>query len=571
MLSFLQYVVALVILGQAEASPTDLPKRPDWLGIGLALAAFALASRVVGALLARVVHDREDDGTPLLFFVVGAGRVAALGVFYAVALPLRGALVPQFLGVSEWFLVPTLLRMTPYLALVAALAWGLHPAALAARIGARTAGRAVVAEFGGALLPLASIFTLVALQDALRLAVRSPESPIGSAVMQVARLPATSALLWLSLLFVVLLFMPFGLRLFLRAKPLPDGPLRRRLESYAGRVGFRCRDILVWPTDDVLNAMVVGALPLFRYAFVTNALLKTLDEDQIEAVFAHEAGHARRGHVPLFFGFTVVLALVQFVPGADFVLGGALSWMPPFARNIALFVLWFGMVFGWVSRRFEQEADVYALDTLTPRSADAAEAAHPFVQALERIGAEVGAIREVTGWRHFSIAERVAFARSYAADADVRRAWRRSIFVLRATLLVMIFGFVLAAAVRVPGELREGAARRQMGIQPESVYLLELNSGLAATPPEERAARLERAAVFATVSGRFDVAARWLRESVALDRNRPDTLRTYAQLLEKTGRPLGAKLAWQELADLPDAPPKVREEAKRNASAQTPR
>jgi STE24 endopeptidase len=575
MLEFLQYVAALVIVAQAEDPAAEAAKRPDWVGIALAVAAFALAARIVGALLARAVEENRRLSVAALMLATSVGRVAALVVFYVIALRFGGAAAPQALGIGQWFVVPTLVALTPYFALVACLAWGLHAAANAMQVGARTAGGAIAAEFRGAVLPLAPIAAFVVLGDVLRLALRNPTSAAGRAIAVASSLPALHAFFWLALFFCGFLFLPFVLRVALRTKPLPDGPLRTRLEAYSRRVGFRFRDIRVWPTGgETSNAVVVGALPRFRYVFITDGLLNALDEDEIEAVFAHEAGHARRGHVLLFFGFTVVLSLVQFVPGADVVVGGALSWAPPVVRTLLVMLLWLGVVFGWVSRRFEQEADVFCIDTLKLPDDAGPAADHPFARALGRIGEDVGEIREVTGWRHFSIADRVAFARQYVADADVRRRTRRSIRLLRGTLLTVIFGFVLAAAVHVPDEIRRAKTEWTSRSDPESQFLAALHFALLVPAPADRSVLLMSAGAYAVDSGRADVAARWLRESVALDPRRADSaafsaqlLATYAELLEKTGRPLGAKMAWEELAAMESAPTAWRDEARRKAGA----
>jgi Zn-dependent protease with chaperone function len=555
MLEFLQYVAALVIVVQAGDPSAETAKRPDWLGIALVLAAFALGARIVGALLARTVDEEKSDAAvPALLLATGAGRIVALVAFYVIAIPFGGALAARELGVEHWFVVPILLALAPFFAMVALLAWGLHPAAHAMQLGARTSLRAVTSEFRRALLPLAPIAAYVVLGEALRLAGQDPNSVLGLAVLVLSELPALQAFFWLALVFGVLLFVPFAMRFALRAHPLGDGPLRERLEAYSRRVGFRARDILVWRTGgDAPNAFVVGALPRFRYVFITDGLLRTLDEEEIAAVFAHEAGHARRGHVPLFFGFTAVLSLVQFVPGVDSLLGGALSWMPPLVRALVVMVVWLGVVFGWISRRFEQEADVFGIETL-PRADDAPPGAdHPFPRALERIGKEVGAIREVTGWRHFSIADRVAFARQYVADADVRRRTRRSIALLRATLLFVIFGFALAAAVRLPDEIRSIPQSWESRSDPETKLLVDLNSGLLSSTPARRAKFLAAAGSYAAETGRNDAAARWLRESVALDPSARDALSNYAAVLDRCGRPLGAKMARERLGDAPPA------------------
>jgi Zn-dependent protease with chaperone function len=413
------------------------------------------------------------------------------------------------------------------------------------QVGARTAGGAIAAEFRGAVLPLAPIAAFVVLGDVLRLALRNPTSAAGRAIAVASSLPALHAFFWLALFFCGFLFLPFVLRVALRTKPLPDGPLRTRLEAYSRRVGFRFRDIRVWPTGgETSNAVVVGALPRFRYVFITDGLLNALDEDEIEAVFAHEAGHARRGHVLLFFGFTVVLSLVQFVPGADVVVGGALSWAPPVVRTLLVMLLWLGVVFGWVSRRFEQEADVFCIDTLKLPDDAGPAADHPFARALGRIGEDVGEIREVTGR------------------------------LLRGTLLTVIFGFVLAAAVHVPDEIRRAKTEWTSRSDPESQFLAALHFALLVPAPADRSVLLMSAGAYAVDSGRADVAARWLRESVALDPRRADSaafsaqlLATYAELLEKTGRPLGAKMAWEELAAMESAPTAWRDEARRKAGA----
>jgi len=90
---------------------------------------------------------------------------------------------------------------------------------------------------------------------------------------------------------------------------------------------------------------------------------------------------------------------------------------------------------------------------------------------------------------------------------------------------------------------------------------------MLAPAPADRSVLLMFAGANALESGRADVGARWLRESVALDPRRPDALRTYAAMLEGAGRPLGAKMAWEELVAMENAPEAWREEARRKAAA----
>jgi len=571
MIEMLQYFAALVIFEHAHGAGPDLPKRPDVLGIALVILAFALASRVLGALLARAAYARSVS-LPALLLLASFGKMAALAVYYVIALPLGGAVIAQALGIDGWLFVPTALGLLPYFLLVAALSWGFHTAAKAMQIGAGSALGDVRNTFRSAIFAVAPIVAWIVFADVLRRAARADESSVVKRALEVLlKMPAAQSFLWLSFAFALLLFLPFAIRLFFRARPMPPSPIRARLEAYSLRVGFRARDILVWPHGRTLNAAVVGVLPRFRYVFITEGLLKTLDADEIEAVFAHEAGHARRGHVLIFFGFTGVMALVQFLPGAERLFGAASLFVPPLVLGLLPLVVWLGVVFGWISRRFEQEADVFGIDTLPPPLDAAPDADHPFARALDRIGREVGGIREVTGWRHFSIADRVEFVRRYVADADVRRRWKRQIALLRGALLATVVGFTLLAAVRLPGEMRVGAAEWRSREEPETRMLLHLNVALVSEDPKERALSLAWAGVHAAETKRLDDAARWLRESVALDPTNAEALVDYANVLEATGRAIGARRVWADVVALPDAPAALRDEARRRVAADAPR
>lgn len=570
MLAFLQYLIALVLVESADAT-VPVTTRPDLTGIVLVVAGVILAARVIGSMLARTTGPEDRDAAiPRLLFVATLSRVTSLVALYVAVGPMAGVRVVDALDIGQWALVPRFLQMLPFLVMVAGIAWGLQPATAALRVGPRSGARAIVAEMRSALLPLASIVLLVGVEDLFRLSTQTTAA--GRVISILRELPALHVLLWLSVVFVGLLAMPFVLRLAVRARPLPDGPVRRRLEAYSRRVGFRCRDILLWPADkDLLNAAVIGAFPRFRYVLITQGLLDTLGEEEIEAVFAHEAGHARRGHVLLFFGFTSILALVGLVPGAAGVLDVVLSPLPPLLRGLALVVVWAGVVFGWVSRRFEQEADVFGIDTLPLPPGETDPSQHPFARAMERIGLEAGGLREVTGWRHFSIADRIAFIRRYVADESVRRAWRRSIGILRGTLILLIATFAVAAGAQVPGEVRAARQMWERKAEPQGLLLAKLNEALAAEQSQIRAKLFADAALFAQAAGRPDDAARFLRESVALGDRRPELLAAYAIVLESRGHPAGARLVWAEIAASPGAPPAAAAEARSRAAAREPR
>jgi len=106
----------------------------------------------------------------------------------------------------------------------------------------------------------------------------------------------------------------------------------------------------------VANALAAGALPGYRYVFVTDALFATLDDEAVAAVVAHEAGHHRRGHVAVRF-LAVGVALAPLFLAAGGVLPGVVA---PAVASVVL-LLAAGPVVRWT----EFDADAYAARSTT--------------------------------------------------------------------------------------------------------------------------------------------------------------------------------------------------------------
>lgn len=242
------------------------------------------------------------------------------------------------------------------------------------------------------------------------------------------------------------------------AARLPDGPLRDRLEALLRRAGVRCRELVVWRTGRgrVPNAAVMGVIGRFRYVAFTDALLGDMSAEEVEAVLAHEVGHARHGHI-LFY----VLFMLAFLPLAVVVLGLA-EWLLPHGPGLgppeaavgalllaALAALYWRYAFGFLSRRFEREADVAACELVgTPL---------PLMTALEKLAAASGVGRRSPSWRHHSVAERVDFAARYGFDREALLSYHRRLRAAKAALalaaLFLIGGFLyLGRNATVPGE-----------------------------------------------------------------------------------------------------------------------
>lgn len=137
------------------------------------------------------------------------------------------------------------------------------------------------------------------------------------------------------------------------------GPVRRPTREEARSVPDCANDLRVRVVETdrypVLNAVATGFLPGFRYVFVTDALLQTLDGRAAAAVVAHEAGHHNRHHVLGRLAASAVALAPVFLAASgvvdEFVLAGVLS---------AGLLVTIGPLVRWT----EFDADAYAASTV---------------------------------------------------------------------------------------------------------------------------------------------------------------------------------------------------------------
>ncbi len=296
--------------------------------------------------------------------------------------------------------------------------------------------------------------------------------------------------------FGLLLFLPLVIRPLLGLKRLPAGPTRDRLEATARRLGVRFTDLLLWPTRGVMaNAMVIGILPWPRYVIFTDGLLEGLEPDELDAVFGHEAGHARYGHLPYYMLFLAVSGLA--VSGLALLVFELLTmcgvhpeppaWFVPFVSlpPLAVMGVYLFVVFGWLSRVCERQADIFGSRTgscanpaCTGHDADTVLAARgkglcpsglrAMVRALEKVlvlnGWDAGpkrgnlfqrAMGWVRAWQHGPMTVRMDYLlglidRPERADRHDRKA-----FWVRVVLVLVLLAITAAGAVVGGRELME--------------------------------------------------------------------------------------------------------------------
>jgi STE24 endopeptidase len=218
----------------------------------------------------------------------------------------------------------------------------------------------------------------------------------------------------------------------------------------------------------MVNGAVVGFLPRLRYIVLTDALLESLPREQVEAVAAHEIAHVRHRHIPWLAGSMVMsgvflgsaISLTARLAGWGEVTAG---WRPVGA--LAAVFAGSLLLFGWASRRFEWQADVFAAQHVSGAGADG-EVSDPGGRVTERGSlAMSGALRSVAmingfpsdrfTFRHGSIDGRRARLREAVGEPIGRGRADRAARMVKAVVLAMA---VVGVALTVLETLAAGAA-----------------------------------------------------------------------------------------------------------------
>jgi len=183
----------------------------------------------------------------------------------------------------------------------------------------------------------------------------------------------------------VFMFTPLIIRHIWDTIPLPAGEMRDRLVAMCQQHRVGIRELLLWRTyGGMINGAVMGFVRPLRYILLTDALLETMPAKQVEAVMAHELAHVRKHHM---FWMLIVAACSMELLRILIVLGlqslSSLMRVEPLssltsdtmraiathrdfvslAPTIVSIIGWF-YIFGWVSRRFERQADTFAAQHL---------------------------------------------------------------------------------------------------------------------------------------------------------------------------------------------------------------
>jgi Zn-dependent protease with chaperone function len=434
-------VVILAADSGLAASETDLTL-PAWGPAAIAIAPILAILLLVGLWMSWC-RRRLGQGRSA-HLIMTADRLLHVArwfmlVDYAAAVLLAGWLRAVRGVVGDLVLVDELLTMLPPILGVAALWWLHYPIDRALRqallMRRLDLGKPVYPMPGRwryvfrqlrlhLLLLLVPILLILGAAEAIHLALaRLPDEPLPNWAGD-----AATFLVGLG----VFLFAPLMARVLLSVHPLPNGPVRDELESICRHHRVRVRDFLLWGTDgSMINAAVMGLIGPLRYVLLTDALIETMTRRQVQAVMAHEVGHVRRHHMPwMVLSLLAVLLLSGIVVSLPFLLSEplrvrwdarAIPWIEGAATAVAAILAL--IAFGWISRRFERQADTFAVQHLSRTgdeeadipgdgasvTAEAAFALHSALQTIARLNTVDPHRRS---WRHGSITWRQQYLNS---------------------------------------------------------------------------------------------------------------------------------------------------------------
>ncbi len=201
--------------------------------------------------------------------------------------------------------------------------------------------------------------------------------------------------------------LPLAIRWLWDTIPIRSGPLAEDLLGLCDRNRVPVRELLLWRTHGtMINGAVIGVFGRARHILLTDALIDDLPIEQVRAVLAHELGHVRNKHI-VWLGLCLISTMLVFTVALSLVIWFAIQSAgieisigdEPSAIEFAgggLAIVGAFVVFGWVSRRFEWQADAFAVAALS-RDEHVADSQRPISEQTARGVITTSAARAMAG------------------------------------------------------------------------------------------------------------------------------------------------------------------------------
>lgn len=139
----------------------------------------------------------------------------------------------------------------------------------------------------------------------------------------------------------------------------------------------------------LMTSFILG----FHTIFVTEKLVHFLSPKALNAVLAHERGHSNSYHA----FYVSSILFVGLFP----------IYYVSFPLAVLFYAFYVRTIFGFYSRLFERQADLYGMEIGLPLD--------DMIEALQRIGFYTKSLYRPS-WHHYSLQERIDFLKSVKAN-----------------------------------------------------------------------------------------------------------------------------------------------------------
>lgn len=168
--------------------------------------------------------------------------------------------------------------------------------------------------------------------------------------------------------------------IFNKQTPLIESPLRKKIEAFAQKAGFRLKNIYIIDgskRSTKANAYFSGFGSKKRIVLY-DTLIKEMSDEEIVAVLAHEIGHYKKKHVLRSLVYSVILTglmlfLFSLVIDSPLLSTAMGAELPSFHLGLIVFGILYsplslliGLITNYISRSNEFEADRFVHDNYDP-------------------------------------------------------------------------------------------------------------------------------------------------------------------------------------------------------------
>ena len=304
------------------------------------------------------------------------------------------------------------------------------------------------------LMALIPVGAGVLMRDLSQAAARSGFPMVSSA--------EASSLVGIAGLSVLMLGFPFLMLAVWKSSAL-SSPLAESLDRLSRQHRLNLFAVRMWHTNhQLINAAVVGFAPFTRIIFLSDGLLQQFDDQEVHAIFRHEAGHIRRHHflirllllvAPILIFASCGMKSESLMPGMNSTNGLQQNLVQFFDVTpgygivmILLAALYYWFVMRWVSHQFEHDADLYAMEAASGTGTGRLDSQQSvaILSALRRLASVSPAQLNRGTWLHPSLQQRIDFVNRISQLPEQGIRFRQNLMWNLAAVALVLVAFALA-------------------------------------------------------------------------------------------------------------------------------